>query len=100
MEKIEHQTYVILLSYTGKGAIKDSARLHASYLKSLDEKGQLVLGGPFSDFKGGIVIVKAESYEEAKKVAELEPCVKEGFESYEIRKWEVAHEKNNYLITE
>ena len=100
MKKIEYSTYVILLSHTGKGAIKDSARSHAAYLKSLDEKGQLILGGPFSDYKGGMVIVQAGSYEEAKKIAELEPCVKEGFESYEIRTWELAHEGSNYLMTE
>ncbi|KOP82998.1 YciI family protein [Cytobacillus solani] len=90
--------YVILLSINhGKKLTEPVIREHISFLRKLDEKNQLVLCGPFLDYKGGMVIIRATSMEEAKAIAEADPFITSGLESYEIRTMEVSSEENNHL---
>lgn len=93
----EWTRYVILLSHTGRKITSELIKSHVEHLKELNKKGQLVLCGPFIDYKGGMVIVKASSYDEAKEIAETDPFVKEGVEKYEIRSLEISCEENNHL---
>jgi len=69
---------------------------HAEYLRSLDASGQLVLCGPFVDYPGGMVIIRADSYEEADAISRSDPFVAEGFETYVIRTLEVADKESGY----
>lgn len=89
--------FVILLSHAEKPMTEAVIRAHVAHLKRLDAEGRLVLCGPFKDHKGGMVIVKAESYAAAKEIAEADPFVKEGVETYELRTWELSCEENNHL---
>lgn len=90
--------YVILLSVVpGAEMTDDLIRAHVGHLKELDRQGRLVLCGPFTDYRGGMVIIKAASYEEAKAVAESDPYVKAGVETYELRTWELSCESNNHM---
>lgn len=89
--------YVILLSHAGKPMTESIVRSHVAHLKGLDEKGQLVLCGPFKDYKGGMIVIKAASLEAAREVAENDPFVKEGVETYELRAWELSCKENNHL---
>ena len=89
--------YVILLSVNkGKQLTEPIIREHVSHLRNLDEQKQLVLCGPFLDYKGGMIIIKAKSIEEAREIAESDPFVKSGIESYEIRTLEISCEENNH----
>lgn len=93
-----HVLYVILLSINhGKKLTEPVIREHVSFLRKLEDKNQLVLCGPFLDYKGGMVIIRAKSMEEAKAIAESDPFVSSGLESYEIRTMEVSSEENNHL---
>lgn len=90
--------YVILLSINhGKKLTESVIREHISFLRNLEEKNQLVLCGPFLDYKGGMVVIRAESMEQAKVIAESDPFITSGLESYEIRTMEVSSEENNHL---
>ncbi|MEF2967663.1 YciI family protein [Paenibacillus sp. M1] len=90
--------YVILLSVIpGKEMSEELIRAHVGHLKELDRQGKLVLCGPFTDYRGGMVIIKAAGYEEAKAVAEADPYVQAGVESYELRTWELSCEGNNHM---
>lgn len=71
---------------------------HVEHLRSLDAKGVLVLCGPFSDYPGGMVVVRAETREEAQAIAEKDPFIASGFKTYELRCLEVANAENNYLL--
>ncbi len=71
---------------------------HVAHLRSLDEKEILEICGPFLDHPGGMVVIKTTSIEDAKNIAETDPFVKNGFESYEIRTWLMACKDNNYLL--
>ncbi|OIO06249.1 MAG: hypothetical protein AUJ52_12595 [Elusimicrobia bacterium CG1_02_63_36] len=93
----EFTRFVILLSHAGKPMTEAVIRAHVAHLKRLNDEGRLVLCGPFKDFKGGMVVVKADSYEEAKAIAEADPFVKEGVETYELRTWELSCRENNHM---
>ncbi|MNI93028.1 YciI-like protein [compost metagenome] len=72
-------------------------RAHVQHLKQLDREGKLVLCGPFTNYRGGMVIIKASSYEEAQKIAESDPYIIADVETYELRIWELSCEANNHM---
>lgn len=97
-EENEFIRYVILLSHANaKNMTEQLIRGHVTHLKELDEKGQLVLCGPFQNYKGGIIIIKAGSPDEARAIAEMDPFVKSGAETYEIRILELSCKENNHM---
>ncbi|MDT7043416.1 YciI family protein [Candidatus Nitronereus thalassa] len=51
---------------------------HLERLKALQEKGQLICAGPFSDQAGSLIIIEAESLDEAEAFSQGDPYVKEG----------------------
>jgi len=90
--------YVILLNeVANKTTTREVVRAHVQYLKTLDKKGQLVMCGPFTNYAGGMVIIKAGTLDEAKQTAENDPFVSEGFRTYEIRICELSCEENNHM---
>jgi uncharacterized protein YciI len=90
--------YVYLMSHRpgGRGT-PELVKGHIAHLRRLDEQGRLVMCGPFKDYKGGMVVVKAESLDAARQIAESDPFIKEGFETYELRTWELACRENGFL---
>ena len=76
----------------------DVIKKHVEHLKRLNKSDQLVLCGPFTDYDGGIVIIKTESIEEAKIIAESDPFIAEGFSTYELRTLELSNKENQYLL--
>jgi len=90
--------FVILLSHVKPELFsKTLAQEHVNYLKFLEETGQLELCGPFSSHNGGMIIVKVDSETEAKTIAEADPFVISGAQSYEIRKWELSCRANKHM---
>lgn len=71
---------------------------HISYLERLDQTGRLVLCGPFVDEPGGMVVFRADSMDEAHKIAQSDPFIQEGYKSYTIRTMEIADASNHYLL--
>lgn len=63
---------------------------HMEHLNKLNAEGRLAMAGPFLDAEGkpngSLVIVKAETAEEARELADADPYTRAGlFESVEIR---------------
>lgn len=71
---------------------------HVQYLRVLDEKGVLILCGPFQDFPGGIVIFMADNQIEAVKIAENDPFILSGCKTYKLHCLEIANAENGYLL--
>lgn len=73
---------------------------HAGNIKRLDEEGKVALCGAFKGYPGvaGMIVLKAESYEEADAICKLEPLVVEGYATYKLRALQVADRENNYLL--
>ena len=90
--------YVYLMSHRPDGKITpELVKAHIAHLRRLDEQGRLVMCGPFKDYQGGMVVIKADSLESARATAESDPFIKEGFETCELRTWELACRENNFL---
>ncbi|MFD2442845.1 YciI family protein [Bacillus sp. CGMCC 1.16607] len=95
-----HTRYVILLTMnSGRELSEELIKEHVAFLRNLEQNHQLELCGPFTDYRGGMVIIRAASYEEAKRIAESDPFVSSGTESYELRTWQLSNEENNHLLT-
>ena len=66
-------------------------RAHFLYWKDLFDKGVCVFGGPVLDPKGvyGIVVVRARSEDEARRLALADPSVKAGMNRFEVAEIQV-----------
>jgi uncharacterized protein YciI len=54
------------------------------------ENGLIVMGGPFLDDSGGMMICREQDLEKAKVLAEQDPAVKSGLLKVSIKPWMVA----------
>jgi uncharacterized protein YciI len=63
--------------------------MHVNYMATLLESKKLVMGGPFLDNSGGMVIYNG-STEEAEKDANNDPAVKEGLLNVKVKSWMVV----------
>lgn len=88
---------ILLFRIPGVETSRETVARHVAYIRSLDDKGKLVLAGPFDDFPGGMVIVRADSIDEARAIAENDPFVIEKVRTYELRTWLMANRGNGYL---
>jgi uncharacterized protein YciI len=70
---------------------------HGAHLAKLDQAGKLALAGPFLDRFGGAIVLRAANLEEARRIAEEDPMVRGGFETYELIPWKQATQRNHYL---
>ena len=73
---------------------------HVEHIKKLDDDGRLVLSGATKGYPGvaGMVILEAESYEEAEAFCKSEPFVTEGYATYKLYSMRVGNKENNYLL--
>lgn len=90
--------YTIMLNrIPGVETSRETVVRHIAHVKNLDDQGKLVLAGPFEDFPGGMVIVRAESLDAARKIAESDPFVSERVRTFEVWTWLLANRENGYL---
>jgi uncharacterized protein YciI len=79
----------VIIGYDGpEGArLRPSVRpAHLENLKPLVEQGRMIIGGPFTDGAGSLMIVDLESEAEAQEFARNDPYVKQGvFARVEVR---------------
>jgi len=67
---------------------------HMDFLVQKEKEGKIFARGRFTEGKGGLVIYIAESFEEAKKLAESDPLVASGARSLELYEWEMKVASN------
>ena len=61
---------------------------HQGFMKQLQDEGHLVIGGPFLDEEsGGMVILRAESVDEAMRLAQTDPSIEAGLLTVTVRPW-------------
>ena len=73
---------------------------HVDNLRRLDEEGDLEMCGVYKGFPNvaGMIILRADSLAEAKKLCKREPLVAEGFATYTVHALQVADKENNFLL--
>lgn len=79
--------YVAMLPIVDPEKNQQIRPAHLEYINDLFKQGKVVMAGPFTDQKGGMIIYKADSYEEALKLAQADPVVAEGARTLELREW-------------
>ncbi len=90
--------YIIQLTQQKKFTPK-IIHAHVEHLRRLDDDGKLVIAGPLEgEPSGGMVIVRADSEQEALSIAEEDPFIAQGFESYQVRAMTLSCRENNYLL--
>ena len=63
---------------------------HAEFVDALIERGTFVMGGPFSDNSGSMSLLEGIDADEARRLLEDDPFMKNGvFVLEEIREWNV-----------
>ena len=78
---------------------------HLAYIGSLETAGSLFLAGPVSDETGehmqaaGMVILRAASMEEARKLADGDPMHSTGARTYTLKKWLVNEGRLNVSVS-
>ena len=95
-EKMLHKRlYVIFSEPTGKGGDRRKVfPKHIAYQLELEKKGILFAAGPFVDGRGkpqgpGMIVIRAKSAAEAKRIASRDPFHKAGLRDFRIQAWEV-----------
>jgi len=101
-ESMEKWLYVMFIE-RGKSynkITKEVITRHVENIRALDDEGKIELVGAFKGYPGvaGMVIFKAQSYEEAEDLCKREPLVVEGYATYKLRNLQVANKDNNYLL--
>ena len=99
---MEMLTYVMLIE-RGKTYNKINKAMvvkHVENIKKLDDSGKLVLAGATKGYPGvaGMVIFKAESFQEAETICKSEQFVIEGYATYKLFSMRVGNRDNNYLL--
>ena len=101
-EDMGNLLYVMLLEKTKiyKKMNKAAVIRHVDNIRKLDDDGKLKLAGVLRKCLGfaGLVILKADSYEEADELCKREPMVVDGYATYKLMSLQVGNRENNYLI--
>jgi uncharacterized protein YciI len=74
------------------GSVKEQPEwdAHAEFVDGLIERGTFVMGGPFSDNSGTMILLEGIDVDEAARILEEDPFMQNGvFELEEIREWTV-----------
>ena len=71
----------------------ENVEAHLKYQHEIEQNGIMVAAGPFADDNEeamtgeGMIIIRADSLEEAKAVADADPMHQAGARSYRLRPW-------------
>lgn len=90
---VAKQSFVIMLRPAHKYAEKGSDEKideHFRYLQGLKVAGNLTMAGLFSEVLIGLVLIEAETVEEARKIMMNDPAVKAGVFYAELYPWHIA----------
>lgn len=90
---METQTYVIMLRPANKYGGPETEEIvsqHFNYLESLLESGKLTLAGRFSEVLIGLVMIQANTRDEAMEIMKNDPAIKAGIFHGELYPWRIA----------
>jgi uncharacterized protein YciI len=96
-DRRETKYYLIFLnSIPGRLPSPEAVNLHAAHLAELDKAGKLVLAGPVLERAGGLIVLRTSSLAEARAIADEDPLVRGGYQTYELGTWLMSNDLNNY----
>ena len=87
---------IFLTTVPGKTPSPEVLGSHAAHLAELDRSGRLVLAGPVPERQGGLIALRVASLADAKAVADEDPLVRGGYQTYELGTWLMSNRQNGY----
>jgi uncharacterized protein YciI len=95
-ESADRYFLIVLKMVPGRTLSPEVLGLHAAHLSELDRSGRLVLAGPVPEHSGGLIALRVASLADAKAVADEDPLVRGGYQSYELGTWLMSNRHNGY----
>lgn len=71
----------------GQSLSQQPLRPHLEYLLAMHEQGRLIMGGPFADGTGGLIVLSVKDMAEAEQLVAKDPAVVAGILKADIRGW-------------
>jgi len=87
---------VDLIPVAGSAFNPDVLLQHTTRLRLLYEKGTLILGGPFADHSGGLLVLNCADLSAAETLMKADPLVVSGMSTYRTHTWLIGDEDNNF----
>src|SRR5580704_14065769 len=87
---------IFLTMVPGRTLSPELLKLHAAHLSELDRSGRLVLAGPVPERPGGLIVLRVSGLADAKAVADEDPLVRGGYQTYELGTWLIGNRQNGY----
>ena len=89
---LRKELYIVTTTPARAEGTQEMLPAHLDYQIRLEREGKLFGAGPFYEEggdkpSGGFIIFYANSYEEARALADEDPMHKNGLRSYTLRKW-------------
>jgi uncharacterized protein len=69
---------------------------HTARLRELHERGTLILGGPFADHSGGLLVLNCSDQSAAETLMRADPLVVSSMSTFRIHTWLIGDEDNNF----
>jgi uncharacterized protein len=79
--------FAAIQSLRNAGKCLEFRQQHLDFLERTLAEGRIFARGRFPDGSGGLTIFEAETLEDAQKLAEADPYVREGGRHLEIHEW-------------
>lgn len=72
-----------------RSVFEQPLQAHLDYMRSLQGQGTLLLGGPFLDDTGGLIVVQAEDAAQAEALMRADPAIRDGVMVAETHPWKL-----------
>ena len=82
-------TYDADLSPREPGVLAD----HVKLMHHVTDRGDMVMGGPFTDGAGGMSVVDVPKREDAMAIADMDPAVRSGHFEVTVRAWDTSDKR-------
>ena len=79
--------FVAILETIDKEKDAEILEVHKAYLQKYIDEGKIFAKGPFTDHTGGLIIYKADTYEEAYELAKNDPVILENTRKMTFKEW-------------
>jgi uncharacterized protein YciI len=74
---------------------RDLRQEHVDFLDRTEMEGKIFARGRFADGAGGLIIYKADSFEDAERIARGDPYLISGARSLELHEWDMKVAKQS-----
>ena len=96
-EAADRYFLIMLRMVPGRALNPEVMGRHAAHLSELDLSGRLLLAGPIPEAPGGLIALRVATLADARAVAEEDPLVRGGYQTYELGTWLMSNRRNGFL---